>query len=103
MKILLAEVSNDISYNMLQRNARDALKKLQNLTYNLEDCEGLEKIRKTSEDLFNELGKSGCNNARLLPLRKRKALKKHCRRYGMKASILKKYSKLKISKSMSVL
>ena len=74
----------NISFNMLQRNARDAFKKLMYLQYNVEDCAGLEEIRKTSENLFNELWKS---------------LQKPCRRYGMKAKILKNYSKLQISKS----
>ena len=98
------EDSSDIVVDRHQRSARESLKKLCSLSYNIRDIQVLTNIEHSVNKIIAEIERSEKSSSppRFVPLRKRLSLKKYVNRSGLKASVLKKHSKLDISKGLTL-
>ncbi|XP_053396962.1 uncharacterized protein LOC123544416 isoform X2 [Mercenaria mercenaria] len=86
-----------------QRIARDVIKKLTSMTYDITDTLTLRKIQNSVNILIKEVDvRSTISSSKYVPLRKRRSLRKHSKRCGVKARNLKKHSKLEIPKDVPV-
>lgn len=71
--------------------ARDALKKLTSMSYNIIDIAVLKNIQQSVNKIIDETEHSEKTDFRYVPLKKRVSLKKYTKRSGIKAANLKKH------------
>ena len=96
---IFAEEKGDKAIDRQHRLARDALKQLNSLSFNTTDIAVLKNIEQSVKKVINEIETvEKIPSSRFILLRKRVSSKKYAKRLGWKSSLLKKHSKIDISK-----